>query len=187
MFCVSFQINYIVSDSEFHILNSWRREDQSVHEVTSGRRPRVSAAPPPTPELRAPPFCRPAHVGPGGHRAPEPAGGSGVLQHPARARRRRGVAVQNHGAAAREADGVDGHGRQGRQQGADYLPHRRQKVPPPPPQNMFRLYWNLSEPLCPSAIPTFGCWRTTSRRPFWSRTSWRRVRTGWYQLTCAER
>lgn len=27
------QINYIVSDSEFHILNSWRREDQSIHEV----------------------------------------------------------------------------------------------------------------------------------------------------------
>ncbi len=31
------QINYIVSDSEFHILNSWRREDQSTHEVI--RRP----------------------------------------------------------------------------------------------------------------------------------------------------
>ncbi|MEQ2216934.1 hypothetical protein XENOCAPTIV_026114, partial [Xenoophorus captivus] len=26
------QVNYIVSDSEFHILNSWRREDQSTHE-----------------------------------------------------------------------------------------------------------------------------------------------------------
>lgn len=28
------QINYIVSDSEFHILNSWRQEDQSIQEVT---------------------------------------------------------------------------------------------------------------------------------------------------------
>lgn len=27
------QINYIVSDSEFHMLNSWRREEQSTHEV----------------------------------------------------------------------------------------------------------------------------------------------------------
>ncbi|XP_045074555.1 integrator complex subunit 13-like, partial [Coregonus clupeaformis] len=26
-------VNYIVSDSEFHILNSWRQEDQSTHEV----------------------------------------------------------------------------------------------------------------------------------------------------------
>lgn len=29
------QVNYIVSDSEFHILNSWRRENQSTYEVTS--------------------------------------------------------------------------------------------------------------------------------------------------------
>ncbi|XP_028306876.1 integrator complex subunit 13 isoform X1 [Gouania willdenowi] len=28
-------INYIVSDSEFHILNSWMREDQSTHELMS--------------------------------------------------------------------------------------------------------------------------------------------------------
>lgn len=29
------KVNYIVSDSEFHILNSWRQEDQSTHEVIS--------------------------------------------------------------------------------------------------------------------------------------------------------
>lgn len=27
------QVNYIVSDSEFHILNTWKREEQSTHEV----------------------------------------------------------------------------------------------------------------------------------------------------------
>ena len=32
----SSQINYIVSDSEFHILNTWRQEDQSTHEVIQG-------------------------------------------------------------------------------------------------------------------------------------------------------
>lgn len=35
IFCHPFilQVNYIVSDSEFHILNSWRQEEQSTHEV----------------------------------------------------------------------------------------------------------------------------------------------------------
>lgn len=32
-------------------------------------------------------------------------------------------------------------------------------------------------------ILTCACWKTTSRRPFWSRTSWQQVPTGRYQLT----
>ncbi|XP_041820002.1 integrator complex subunit 13 isoform X1 [Chelmon rostratus] len=38
-------INYIVSDSEFHILNSWRQEDQSTHELMSA----LAAVGPPNP------------------------------------------------------------------------------------------------------------------------------------------
>uniref|UniRef100_H3DMA8 Integrator complex subunit 13 n=1 Tax=Tetraodon nigroviridis TaxID=99883 RepID=H3DMA8_TETNG len=44
-------INYIVSDSEFHILNSWRREDQSMHELMSA----LAAMGPPNP--REDPEC----------------------------------------------------------------------------------------------------------------------------------
>ncbi|XP_056878535.1 integrator complex subunit 13 isoform X3 [Takifugu flavidus] len=44
-------INYIVSDSEFHILNGWRREDQSVHELMSA----LAAIGPPNP--REDPEC----------------------------------------------------------------------------------------------------------------------------------
>ncbi|XP_047431259.1 integrator complex subunit 13 isoform X3 [Mugil cephalus] len=44
-------INYIVSDSEFHILNSWRREDQSTHELMSA----LAAVGPPNP--REDPEC----------------------------------------------------------------------------------------------------------------------------------
>ncbi|XP_031169265.1 integrator complex subunit 13 isoform X1 [Sander lucioperca] len=44
-------INYIVSDSEFHILNSWRQEDQSTHELMSA----LAAVGPPNP--REDPEC----------------------------------------------------------------------------------------------------------------------------------
>ncbi|XP_008399159.1 integrator complex subunit 13 isoform X1 [Poecilia reticulata] len=44
-------VNYIVSDSEFHILNTWRREDQSTHELMSA----LSAVGPPNP--REDPEC----------------------------------------------------------------------------------------------------------------------------------
>lgn len=44
-------INYIVSDSEFHSLNSWRREDQSTHELMSA----LAAVGPPNP--REDPEC----------------------------------------------------------------------------------------------------------------------------------
>ncbi|XP_030576346.1 integrator complex subunit 13 isoform X1 [Archocentrus centrarchus] len=44
-------VNYIVSDSEFHILNSWRREDQSTHELMSA----LAAVGPPNP--REDPEC----------------------------------------------------------------------------------------------------------------------------------
>uniref|UniRef100_A0A8C7ZJW9 Integrator complex subunit 13 n=1 Tax=Oryzias sinensis TaxID=183150 RepID=A0A8C7ZJW9_9TELE len=45
------QVNYIVSDSEFHILNSWRRGDQSTHELMSA----LAAVGPPNP--REDPEC----------------------------------------------------------------------------------------------------------------------------------
>lgn len=38
-------VNYIVSDSEFHILNSWRQEEQSTHELMSA----LAAVGPPNP------------------------------------------------------------------------------------------------------------------------------------------
>ncbi|KAM7367085.1 hypothetical protein PAMP_015010 [Pampus punctatissimus] len=44
-------VNYIVSDSEFHILNSWKREDQSTHELMSA----LAAVGPPNP--REDPEC----------------------------------------------------------------------------------------------------------------------------------
>ncbi|KAM8884251.1 integrator complex subunit 13 isoform 2-T2 [Synchiropus picturatus] len=44
-------INYIVSDSEYHSLNSWRREDQSTHELMSA----LAAVGPPNP--REDPEC----------------------------------------------------------------------------------------------------------------------------------
>ncbi|KAK0131067.1 Integrator complex subunit 13 [Merluccius polli] len=44
-------INYIVSDSEFHILNTWRQEDQSTHELMSA----LAAVGPPNP--REDPEC----------------------------------------------------------------------------------------------------------------------------------
>ncbi|KAF7229127.1 integrator complex subunit 13 isoform X4 [Nothobranchius furzeri] len=44
-------INYIVSDSEFHILNSWRREDQTTHELMAT----LAAVGPPNP--REDPEC----------------------------------------------------------------------------------------------------------------------------------
>ncbi|KAM9334641.1 integrator complex subunit 13 [Symphorus nematophorus] len=44
-------VNYIVSDSEFHILNSWRREEQSTHELMSA----LAAVGPPNP--REDPEC----------------------------------------------------------------------------------------------------------------------------------
>lgn len=44
-------VNYIVSDSEFHLLNSWRREDQSTHELMSA----LAAVGPPNP--REDPEC----------------------------------------------------------------------------------------------------------------------------------
>ncbi|KAM3587280.1 uncharacterized protein V6R79_000845 [Siganus canaliculatus] len=44
-------VNYLVSDSEFHILNSWRREDQSIHELMSA----LAAVGPPNP--REDPEC----------------------------------------------------------------------------------------------------------------------------------
>uniref|UniRef100_A0A3P9MJA9 Integrator complex subunit 13 n=1 Tax=Oryzias latipes TaxID=8090 RepID=A0A3P9MJA9_ORYLA len=44
-------VNYIVSDSEFHILNSWRRGDQSTHELMSA----LAAVGPPNP--REDPEC----------------------------------------------------------------------------------------------------------------------------------
>ncbi|KAG7255352.1 hypothetical protein CRUP_013132, partial [Coryphaenoides rupestris] len=44
-------INYIVSDSEFHILNTWRQEDQSTHELMSA----LAAVGPPDP--REDPEC----------------------------------------------------------------------------------------------------------------------------------
>ncbi|XP_053200051.1 integrator complex subunit 13 [Scomber japonicus] len=44
-------VNYIVSDSEFHILNSWRQEDQSTHELMSA----LAAVGPPNP--REDPEC----------------------------------------------------------------------------------------------------------------------------------
>ncbi|XP_024145128.1 integrator complex subunit 13 [Oryzias melastigma] len=44
-------VNYLVSDSEFHILNSWRREDQSTHELMSA----LAAVGPPNP--REDPEC----------------------------------------------------------------------------------------------------------------------------------
>uniref|UniRef100_A0A1A8HXQ2 Asunder, spermatogenesis regulator homolog (Drosphila) n=1 Tax=Nothobranchius kuhntae TaxID=321403 RepID=A0A1A8HXQ2_NOTKU len=50
VFCNS-QINYIVSDSEFHILNSWRREDQTTHELMAT----LAAVGPPNP--REDPEC----------------------------------------------------------------------------------------------------------------------------------
>lgn len=39
-------VNYIVSDSEFHILNSWRQEDQNTHELMSA----LAAVGPPNPQ-----------------------------------------------------------------------------------------------------------------------------------------
>ncbi|KAF3859595.1 hypothetical protein F7725_021994 [Dissostichus mawsoni] len=44
-------INYVVSDSEFHILNTWRQEDQSTHELMSA----LAAVGPPNP--REDPEC----------------------------------------------------------------------------------------------------------------------------------
>uniref|UniRef100_A0A8D2ZD37 Integrator complex subunit 13 n=1 Tax=Scophthalmus maximus TaxID=52904 RepID=A0A8D2ZD37_SCOMX len=44
-------VNYIVSDSEFHILNSWRQEDQTTHELMSA----LAAVGPPNP--REDPEC----------------------------------------------------------------------------------------------------------------------------------
>ncbi|XP_026216906.1 integrator complex subunit 13 [Anabas testudineus] len=44
-------VNYIVSDSEFHMLNSWRREEQSTHELMSA----LAAVGPPNP--REDPEC----------------------------------------------------------------------------------------------------------------------------------
>ncbi|KAM3859148.1 integrator complex subunit 13 isoform 2-T2 [Diretmus argenteus] len=44
-------VNYIVSDSEFHILNSWRQEDQSTYELMSA----LAAVGPPNP--REDPEC----------------------------------------------------------------------------------------------------------------------------------
>uniref|UniRef100_A0A3Q3VMM2 Uncharacterized protein n=1 Tax=Mola mola TaxID=94237 RepID=A0A3Q3VMM2_MOLML len=44
-------VNYIVSDSEFHILNSWRQEDQSIQELMSA----LAAVGPPNP--REDPEC----------------------------------------------------------------------------------------------------------------------------------
>lgn len=44
-------VSYIVSDSEFHILNSWRQEDQSTHELMSA----LAAVGPPNP--REDPEC----------------------------------------------------------------------------------------------------------------------------------
>ncbi|XP_061769272.1 integrator complex subunit 13 isoform X1 [Nerophis ophidion] len=44
-------INYIVSDSEFHILNSWKRDNQSTHELMSA----LAAVGPPNP--REDPEC----------------------------------------------------------------------------------------------------------------------------------
>lgn len=44
-------VNYIVSDSEFHTLNSWRQEDQSIHELMSA----LAAVGPPNP--REDPEC----------------------------------------------------------------------------------------------------------------------------------
>ncbi|KAM6986552.1 integrator complex subunit 13 [Aplochiton taeniatus] len=44
-------VNYIVSDSEFHILNSWRQEDQGTHELMSA----LAAVGPPNP--REDPEC----------------------------------------------------------------------------------------------------------------------------------
>ncbi|KAF7655306.1 hypothetical protein LDENG_00058210 [Lucifuga dentata] len=44
-------VNYIVSDSEFHTLNSWRQEDQSTHELMSA----LAAVGPPNP--REDPEC----------------------------------------------------------------------------------------------------------------------------------
>ncbi|KAM4615369.1 integrator complex subunit 13 [Polymixia lowei] len=44
-------VNYIVSDSEFHILNSWRQDDQSTHELMSA----LAAVGPPNP--REDPEC----------------------------------------------------------------------------------------------------------------------------------
>ncbi|XP_029901909.1 integrator complex subunit 13 [Myripristis murdjan] len=44
-------VNYIVSDSEFHILNSWRQEDQSTHELMAA----LAAVGPPNP--REDPEC----------------------------------------------------------------------------------------------------------------------------------
>ncbi|KAM4712311.1 integrator complex subunit 13 isoform 1-T1 [Anableps anableps] len=49
-------VNYIVSDSEFHILNSWRREDQSTHELMSA----LAAVGPPNP-LEDPECCSILH------------------------------------------------------------------------------------------------------------------------------
>uniref|UniRef100_A0A3Q1IQT4 Integrator complex subunit 13 n=1 Tax=Anabas testudineus TaxID=64144 RepID=A0A3Q1IQT4_ANATE len=53
IFCPLFisQVNYIVSDSEFHMLNSWRREEQSTHELMSA----LAAVGPPNP--REDPEC----------------------------------------------------------------------------------------------------------------------------------
>lgn len=89
-----------------------------------------------------------------------------MLQHPARPGRRRGVAVQNHRAAAREADGFDGHGRQGCQQGADHLPHGCEKVKINLLSSASLLFDLLIEALYSSVILTSACWKTTSRRPF---------------------
>ncbi|XP_013869938.1 integrator complex subunit 13 isoform X1 [Austrofundulus limnaeus] len=44
-------VNYVVSDSEFHILNSWRRENQSTHELMAA----LAAVGPPNP--REDPEC----------------------------------------------------------------------------------------------------------------------------------
>ncbi|KAG7495530.1 hypothetical protein JOB18_001086 [Solea senegalensis] len=44
-------VNYIVSDSEFHILNTWRQEDQSIHELMAA----LAAVGPPNP--REDPEC----------------------------------------------------------------------------------------------------------------------------------
>lgn len=56
-----------------------------------------------------------AHVGLGSRRPSKPERGPRVLQHPARAGRRGGVLVQDHRAAAREANKSHGHGGQSSQ------------------------------------------------------------------------
>lgn len=144
---ISFQINYIVSDSEFHLLNSWKRDCQSTHEVSMS----LETISPPWPlvshrtfyvrklsshvtrtkvfktTINSPP-CLTAHVISGRGGAPQPVRGPRMLQHPARAGGGGGVAVQDHRASTREAHRPDGRGRASRQQGSDYLSNECQKV-----------------------------------------------------------